>query len=406
MAWLCIASNLDAACKPATPTNFHPPTDQIGGCYMRFLDLREAVIDNLEARISTHLKSPPGRGKSEFVDDLVAYLTKRDGFEWGQATCFLATFTPSDLLGYMVPTKVTNPDGTVSLASVFTTPPWMMTKPTKEYPHGRHINTYKRGIVFLDEFGQADGDTKKSAAQLMLKGEVGPHRLHEGIGVIAASNGKGDRSGITKDFDFLINRQDEITITDDMASWEEWATSHDVMPLSITFAKQNPQIVFQDGVPAEQGPWTTPRSLVMADKLLRIKAKRNGGVIPDTPEVAEQIQGIMGAGAAQYFGFIKLEREMPKYEAIVKNPGGVKVPSRPDAQMLVCYSLAFQIQIKDAAPVLEYIERLPKEFAVTFATTACKKQPRLVAQPAFDQWARKNSSLMAAIALTQSRQAA
>ena len=100
---------------------------------MRFIDLRNAVLDNLEAGISTHLKSAPGRGKSEFVEDLVKFLSKRDGFEWGFTTCFLATYTPSDLLGYMVPTKVTNPDGTGSLASVFTTPPWMMTKPTKEY---------------------------------------------------------------------------------------------------------------------------------------------------------------------------------------------------------------------------------------------------------------------------------
>ncbi len=368
---------------------------------MRFLELRDAVIDNLDARIATHLKSSPGRGKSDFVEALAAYLSKRDGFEWGFTTAFLATYTPSDLLGYMVPTKVTNPDGTQALASVFTTPPWMMTKPTAEYPHGRHINTYKRGIVFLDEFGQADGDTKKSAAQLMLKGQVGPHRLHEGIGVIAASNGKGDRSGVTKDFDFLINRQDEINITDDFASWEAWAVSHGIMPLTISFAKQNPQIVFADGVPSEQGPWTTPRSLCMADHLLQIKAKRNGGEIPDDAATAEQIQGIMGAGAAQYFGFIKLEREMPRYEDIIKNPGGVKVPSKPDAQMLVCYSLAYQVKPKDAAAVVEYMERMPKEFAVTFATTACKKQPMLVAEAAFDKWARQNSSLMAAIAFSQ-----
>ena len=42
----------------------------------------------------------------------------------------LATYTPSDLLGYMVPTKIDNPDGTKALASTFTIPPWMMTKPT------------------------------------------------------------------------------------------------------------------------------------------------------------------------------------------------------------------------------------------------------------------------------------
>jgi hypothetical protein len=306
----------------------------------------------------------------------------------------------------MVPTRVKNPDGTESLASTFTTPAWMMTKPTPEYPNGRHINTFKRAIVFLDEFGQADGDTKKAAAQLMLKGEVGPHRLHEGVGIIAASNGKGDRSGVTKSFDFLINREDEINITDDLTSWQDWAvTRGNVMPLTIAFATQNPQIVWLEGVPTEQGPWTTPRSLVMADRLLQKKAQRNGGQLPDDPATVEQITGIMGAGAAQYFAFVKLEREMPKYADIVKNPKGVKVPSKPDAQMLVCYSLAHSIQLKDAAPVIEYMERMPKEFAVTFATTAARRQPMLAMDPAFDKWARQNSSLMAAIALTQSRAA-
>ena len=107
----------------------------------------------------------------------------------------------------------------------------------------------------------------------------------------------------------------------------------------------------------------------------------------------------------EYLNFIKVQREMPKYADIVKNPSGVKVPTKPDAQMLVCYQLAHEIKAKDAAAVVEYVERLPKEFAVTFATTACKKSPMLVAEPAFDKWARQNSSLMAAIALSSKRSA-
>lgn len=372
---------------------------------MRFLDLRDAVVDNIDSRISTHLKSSPGRGKSEFVSDLVQYLSKRDGKQWGFVTCMLATSTPSDLLGYMVPTRTKDAKGGEFLASTFTTPPWMMTDPSEGFPHGRHINEFERGIVFLDEFGQADGDTKKAAAPLLLSGKIGPHQLHSGIAVIAASNGKGDRSGVTKDFDFLINRVNEINITDDLASWQDWATRNNIMPLTVAFAAQNPQIVFQEGVPAEQGPWTTPRSLVMADKLLQRKAARNGGVVPDDAIVKEQVAGLMGAGAAQYFAFVQLEREMPKYSDIVANPSKVKVPTKPDAQMLVCYSLAHQIKLPDASPIVEYMDRMPKEFAVTFATTACKRQPALVAQPAFDKWARQNSSLMAAIALSSQKAA-
>lgn len=240
---------------------------------------------------------------------------------------------------------------------------------------------------------------------MKLKGQVGPHKLHDGIAVISAGNRKDDRSGVTKEFDFVINREQRISIHPDFASWEHWATNNGIMPLTIAFAQQNPQIVFEDKVPTEQGPWTTPRSLCAVDKLLQTKMRRNGGEIPETPEVAEQLHGTMGAGAAQYLNFIKIQREMPKYAEIVKNPSGVKVPGKPDAQMLVCYQLAHEIKTKDAAAVIEYIERMPKEFAVTFATTACKKNVALVSEPAFDKWARQNSSLMAAIALS-ARQAA
>ena len=39
-----------------------------------------------------------------------------------------------------------------------------------------------------------------------------------------------------------------------------------VTQTTCAFVKQNPQIVFADGVPKEQGPWTTPRSTVLADR--------------------------------------------------------------------------------------------------------------------------------------------
>lgn len=109
---------------------------------------------------------------------------------------------------------------------------------------------------------------------------------------------------------------------------------------------------------------------------------------------------MIGHGAAaQYFAFVRLEREMPKYEEIIANPGKVKVPDKPDAQMLVCYNLAHRVTKDDAAPVIQYIERMPKEFAVTFASAACKRAPMLVMAPAFQKWAMANSSLMAQIAI-------
>jgi len=222
---------------------------------MHFNDLKRRIPALLDSGVSIELVSAPGRGKSEFVRDTIAALSKRDGKQWGFATCFLATMTPSDLMGYMVPGMR---DGVK--VSEFTMPPWMLTV------DGKRVDQFERGILFLDEFGQGEADVKRASAELLLNRQLGPWKLPDGWSVIAATNRAKDRSGVTKSFDFVINRRAEINITDDLQSWEDWAFSHGVDPTVITFANQNPQIVFSDGVPDKQGPWCTPRSLVMADQ--------------------------------------------------------------------------------------------------------------------------------------------
>jgi hypothetical protein len=360
---------------------------------MDFLALEKEVIDDLDAGISIELQSSPGMGKSEFVRALVDKLSARDGFEWGFATMFLATQTPPDLIGYQFKGE-RNWDGKTVAVTDPTLPLWMITHT------GKPTWAYKRGILLLDEYGQGEADVKRASAELLLNKQIGPWTLggenRDGWGVIACSNRSQDRSGVTKGFDFVINRRGQYDITPSVDAWIDWATSHNISPLTIAFAAQNPQIVFSGEVPEKQGPWCTPRSLVMLDRKMQVKAKRIGQ-FPDDAHTVESAMGIIGAAAAQYFAFVRLEKEMPKFEHIVANPTKVKVPQKPDAQMLVVYNLAHRVDSKTLKPVIEYIEQMPKEFAVTFAKAACKRNNELVIDPAMRAWSAKNASLMAAL---------
>ena len=359
---------------------------------MHFTALRKVMPAYLDSGVSLELRSAPGRGKSEFTADMVTLMGKRDGRPWGFATAFLATYTPVDLLGYMVP----GVDAKGRRVSEFTMPPWM------RCVDGSTVFEHERGILFLDEFGQAEADVKRAAAELLLNKQIGPWRLPPGWSVVAATNRAQDRSGVTKSFDFVINRRLEIDITDDLQSWEDWAFEHGVNPVFITFANQNPQIVFSDGVPEKQGPWCTPRSLVL---LARIFEQMGGvgigdkdGIVPTDPVAMETAAGIIGAGAAaQLMAFVKLGQEMPSFDEIVSKPDKAKLPTKPDAQMLVCYSLAARVTEAEVGNVITYVERMPKEFTVTFAKAACRRDPDLVNTAAFGSWAVRNASLMAAI---------
>lgn len=358
---------------------------------MHFNALRRVMPALLMSGVSRELISAPGRGKSEFIKDMIGVMSKRDGKRWGYAECFLATMTPSDLIGYIMKGERPGPDGKPIAVSEATLPIWMLTD------EGKPVWEYEHGILFLDEFGQGQADVKASAAELLLNKKLGPHRLPPGWSVIAASNRVKDRSGVTKSLDFVINRRNEIHITDDLQSWEDWAFSKGIDPLFISFANQNSNVVFSDGVPDKQGPWCTPRSLVLCERDLS-NLRGEDGRIPTDPVAIELAAGTIGqAAAAQLFTHIKLGHEMPDINDIIRDPKKVKVPTKPDACILVTYNLAARIEEKSAASIITYMERLPKEFGVTFAKAACRRDATLVFHDAFVDWSDRNASLMTAL---------
>ena len=357
-----------------------------------FKELAEVFPRLLDTGTSIELISPPGRGKSDFVKDQIKINSDRTGQPWGFSTLFLATMTPSDLLGYMVP----GIDSKGRKVSEFTMPPWMVTV------DGGNVNDYPRGILFLDEFGQGEADVKRASAELLLNGQLGPWKLPPGWSVVAASNRANDRSGVTKSFDFVINRRLEIHIKDDFEAWENWALAHGVDPLILAFAHNNIAIVFADGVPEKQGPWCTPRSLVMAADLLNaFREKNEDGTLGPFPtsDIAKKIcAGMIGDGAtAQMFATIMLAANMPKFEDILSNPETVFIPDAPDARMLVTYQLAERAKDAAVGPITKYIRRFPPEFIALWARAAVKRNPSITSTKDMLDLYMSNASLFSAV---------
>ncbi len=334
-----------------------------------------------------YLKSAPGRGKTTVLSEAPAMLSKLLNKNIGLVIINGPLLTPADSIGYLVPKHTDN-----FSESVYTSPFWWRTS------EGKRLEEYDGGIIVVDEADKMDPDVKKVIGEAALSGRLGPHVLPKGWIVWMAGNRSQDRSGSTKELDHLINRRMELDVTDDLESWIDYATKAGVSPLAIAFANQNPQIVFSEKAPEKQGPWCTPRSLVEADRFLSVMRESNDGEIPDEPELIEEVGGMIGHGeAAQFFAFVKLERSMPKYARIVAAPMEAKVPNAPDAQMLVCFSLAHRVQADDVAAVIKYVDRMPKEFAVIFAKAACQRDFKILQTPAMNKWTMANSVLISAL---------
>lgn len=338
------------------------------------------------------LRSKPGRGKTTVIEGapaiIGAALGKRMGFSYLSAP----TLTPADLVGYLIPSK----DAKGNAASFFTRPFWWYTA------EGLPLEDYEGGIIFVDEEDKADPDIKKIIGEMGLTGRCGPHTLPNGWVVWMAGNFRSDRSGSTRDLDHLINRRCEIKIDDDMESWLDWGLKAGMPALALAFAKSNWHIITGDA-PDEQGPWATPRSFVMC--INHLKQFGDGtGKLPHDNAAQEDARGYIGAAASgQLMSFIRLEYELPSLEDILADPAGTPVPARPDAQMLVAYSLGARASVGNISAMVTYLDRFPQEFSVLFADAACTRDGRILNTPAMDGWCQRNGTLMVTIAKLRSK---
>lgn len=348
-----------------------------------------AGLEDPDNRIAVYLKSGPGRGKTTTVKAAVPMIAAALGKNLGFVKIEAPLLTPADAVGYLVPKHMD--DGRT--VSVYTEPFWWITE------QGKRLEEYDGGVIFIDEADKADVDVKKILGELALSGRCGPHTIPNGWVVWMAGNRQGDRSGSTKELDHLINRRLELDVTDDIQGWETWAIKAGVHHSIIAFGVSNPQIVFPDGAPEKQGPFCTPRSLVNLGRLL-VTLGGNTGDLPTDTDAVETAAGMIGqAAAAQLFATIRLEAELPKIETILANPGSAKLPGAPDAQMLVCYKLASLANTQNLDPFITYVERLPADFAVTFAKSLCTRDPMFITHRALQDWSKRNSALMGMMSL-------
>jgi hypothetical protein len=354
------------------------------------------------ANIAVELVSSPGVGKSDAVRQYIDWLKKMNpGKTVGFQIMFMATYTPVDLLGYMIP--VTAPDG--SKITSFTTPMWMFST------EGKLLSSYDIAVLFIDEYGQGEPDTKKGAAELLLHGQVGPHYLGPNCMRIAASNRMSDRSGVTKSLDFVINRRAEVPVTTNYECWEIFAIEQGIPTVFMFYAKRfGDERIFNNDVPKVQGPWPTARSYVMAINYLEAKRKlmEEQGIAWENygcndPESAAEnmsaLRGIVGeAMAGDLISFIRQRDALPDFDEIVADPDNAKLPSTPDARYMAAHECAFHVTDKNIGQVAKFIARLPQEYSVTFALPAVKRHPRLLLNKDFQQFMRSNQALINAFA--------
>lgn len=383
------------------------------------MKLREILLHRMpmfECRQSLELVGGPGGGKSTTITEVARLLSIDYDEPFGLVTYILSGIEAPDVKGFLMPIvdKVTGDmTSRFSRPSVFPDKHNMIVfeggKRVTDEARLKEIGVPVKGILLLDEFGQADADVQKVSAELLLEKRINGYYLPGEWTVWAASNRVEDKSGVVKRLAFVDNRMCEIIVDPDYTSFENWCLNNGVNPLAITFAKRNPSIVFKDKVPAKGGKFCTPRSLVLSTAMIeRIRPKdMEASQLPHSGLAMEWLVGWIGEGdAAVYAEHIALGSKLPSTDEVFKDPEGTEVPDRVDARFVMSANLSMAL-IKSrgvgsttgpdkVAAALTYISRFEQELQVVFVRSVVAKAPRAMASPAFADWASANQKLLMA----------
>ena len=336
---------------------------------------------------SLSLLGPPGVGKSSVIRTWPAILSSILHVEFGYVEQLAPSIDAPDVRGFMIPSK----DAEGRAVARYTYPAIL---PTPDY-----LQKHSHGILFVDEYNQADHLTQKGLSPLILDNTIGEYTLPPTWWVVTASNRMSDRSGVVKPLMHNINRQRIVEIRADVDGWVEWAQEHKVHPMGIAFAKSHPGVVFSDEVPAEPRPFCTARSFTSAMGLLAQMVGDDMN-LPTDGVTQELIQGDMGEGAAaSFFGYAKVADHLPSIEEIRANPMTAKCPSgeRLDAAYAAQQMCVHHADPDSIDPVWTYCERLPKELQVATGAELMKKGGGfLLNSQKFGKWVKENKALIMA----------
>jgi hypothetical protein len=244
------------------------------------------------------LVSGSGMGKSqkavayakEWVDEGTAKNIKR-----GFSITFLATHTPPDVVGYKFKGErdiIVDTDGdgkpitrkvTVDDASC---PLWYIStgygnKGQDGFPQPKPAFCYEEFMILFDEFGQAELDVKRAAAEIALSGGTPPYYAPNHRCLMLSN--EGARYGVSKTFDFIIARQSRIEIKPDIdgvappcrQALQHRGKQWNVMGVTKAWARCQPHRGVRGRAASSRGRGATRASCLRADRFLQVAFANN-----------------------------------------------------------------------------------------------------------------------------------
>lgn len=246
----------------------------------------------------------------------------------------------------------------------------------------RKVVESKRPTVwFWDDLGQAQAAVQSSRMPWLLARENCGKKLPEHVTIIAATNRRTDRAGVSGVLEPVKSRFTTIAhLEPDINEWCNWAVTQPYMPPEvIAYLRSNADDLDQFKPSADLVNCPVPRTWESAGRIITSK-------MPAEVE-AEALAGAIGEGmTAKLMGFLQMYRELPSIDSILKDPNGMSIPDGVSVLYSICTGLAHRAT-ENFKSVCRFAERLDEsghgEYAALVARDVMRRFPNLQTTPEF-----------------------
>ena len=268
------------------------------------------------------------------------------------------------------------------------------------------LDNDKPKVILLDEFMKSPKLLQVIFTRLMLERTVGDTPLPEGSIVFGTSNNQADGLGDT----MMAHAGNRVCIVEmqkpEVEDWLVWATENGVSPLIRAFVHTFPRCLAsyrdegQEDNPYIFNPkkpvlsFVSPRSLEQASVIVSNRDK-----LGDNATMVALAGTIGQSASADMSAFLRLEKELPTFDDILKEPESTQVPESISAQLMLMFQAVDKIkQQSDLTAFMKFVNRMASNEIQAIFFTMMMKNSRTVkiarGNKEISEWAVDNFNIM------------
>jgi hypothetical protein len=247
---------------------------------------------------------------------------------------------------------------------------------------------YQGWLIFFDEINSAARMTQAASYKVILDKMVGQQKIHPNVVMAAAGNLDTDNAIVEDLSSALQSRMLHLTMRSDADCWLPIAARYGIDPRITSFVRFMPKYL-NNFNPSKQGDdhtFACERTWFFVDKLLKV------GLDINCYEAGlPLLAGTVGEGVARAFvGHVKVYQSLPEIAEICANPMGTPVPVEPGHLWAMGGSIAHHISDQNVKPLMDYLERFPKEYQVVTVREMAQRNVEVFSIPRVADWLLKN----------------